>query len=278
MRRAFTLIELLVVIAIIAILAAILFPVFAQAKQSAKKTSAISNMKQTLLAGLMYMDEHDDCILPRYDACGVPGHINGPKPTTNVWENLVQPYVKNDGVLIEQYAKNARYGGIWDDEGGPTRPMPDKWGRGWDSLGKNQTIMGWYFPDNSVPGCPARFPRNGIGQLVDPVRTVFFMSSNSGPTASGWRGYLADNAGANALPQAGRLFLSSRWNDGTVLGFFDGHAKWYKTIAILGNPDPAGYYCEDTSFFTGAWWFDRNAAKLKFNIQDPCIPAPWLLP
>src|SRR5688572_6574743 len=167
MRRAFTLIELLVVIAIIAILAAILFPVFAQAKQAAKKTSAISNMKQTILAGIQYMDDNDDDILPRYDACGVAGLPNSPSSLTNVWENLVQPYVKNEDVLIEQYAQNARYGGIWDDEGGVGRPRPNKWGRGWYSLGKNQTIMGWYFPDSSVQGCPARFPRNGVASMRD---------------------------------------------------------------------------------------------------------------
>jgi len=61
-RRAFTLIELLVVIAIIAILAAILFPVFAQAKTAAKKTSDLSNMKQIDLATLMYANDSDDVI------------------------------------------------------------------------------------------------------------------------------------------------------------------------------------------------------------------------
>ena len=61
-RAAFTLIELLIVIAIIAILAAILFPVFAQAKAAAKKISWLSNTKQLILAELMYMDDNDGMI------------------------------------------------------------------------------------------------------------------------------------------------------------------------------------------------------------------------
>ena len=60
MRRAFTLIELLVVIAIIAILAAILFPVFAQAKLAAKKTQDLSNMKQMGTATQLYLADSDD--------------------------------------------------------------------------------------------------------------------------------------------------------------------------------------------------------------------------
>ena len=59
-NRAFTLIELLVVIAIIAILAAILFPVFAQAKESAKRTVCLSNTKQAILGFLMYSTDSDD--------------------------------------------------------------------------------------------------------------------------------------------------------------------------------------------------------------------------
>ena len=71
-KRGFTLIELLVVIAIIAILAAILFPVFAQAKQAAKKTAAISNMKQGTLASQMYANDYDDAYM-----LSDSGSING---------------------------------------------------------------------------------------------------------------------------------------------------------------------------------------------------------
>src|SRR5579871_3504640 len=90
MRRqhsAFTLIELLVVIAIIAILAAILFPVFAQAREKARQTSCLSNMKQEGLASLMYAQDYDET-LP-YAALNLP-----PQPLV-MWYDLVEPYVKS---------------------------------------------------------------------------------------------------------------------------------------------------------------------------------------
>ena len=64
MKKAFTLIELLVVIAIIAILAAILFPVFAQARESARQTTCLSNLKQISLAGMMYLQDYDETFVP----------------------------------------------------------------------------------------------------------------------------------------------------------------------------------------------------------------------
>ena len=267
-RLGFTLIELLVVIAIIAILAAILFPVFAQAKSAAKKTVSISNHKQVALGAVMYSDDNDDDILPRYNACGAGGSPNAPVATTDIWPNLIYSYVKSEGVYLDPGASQTKYGGIWADNGGGARP--GKAGRGWDSIGNNSTTMGWYFP-TSDPVCGATFPRNGVLNLAAPSKTVQFMSSNSGATADGWRGYLADNGGANAKPLPGQIGLAMRFNEGTVLGFFDGHAKWYKTVSILGNPD-APFECADYSFYTGKWWYDKNAAKLKFNIQDPCVP------
>lgn len=105
--RAFTLIELLVVIAIIAILAAILFPVFAQAKAAAKKTSCLSNTKQVGLAAVMYAGDFDDTF--PYNASGQIGityygepYVDGaldPSAATN-WVRGVYPYVKNYGVYL----------------------------------------------------------------------------------------------------------------------------------------------------------------------------------
>ena len=97
--RGFTLIELLVVIAIIAILAAILFPVFAQAKLAAKKTADLSNQKQICLGVMMYIGDSDD-IYPMLRN----GHANWMSPVTgeqvNSPQNTINPYVKNRSMWL----------------------------------------------------------------------------------------------------------------------------------------------------------------------------------
>jgi prepilin-type N-terminal cleavage/methylation domain-containing protein len=103
MKKAFTLIELLVVIAIIAILAAILFPVFAQAKAAAKKTSSLSNCKQLALGVIMYSGDADD-IVPVAASWQQPdalvffgGNSGGYKP----WSHLAYPYIKNGDIYVD---------------------------------------------------------------------------------------------------------------------------------------------------------------------------------
>jgi prepilin-type N-terminal cleavage/methylation domain-containing protein len=99
-KRAFTLIELLVVIAIIAILAAILFPVFAQAKASAKKTSSVSNVKQQVTSSLMYASDFDD-VFPLLFTQTDANVLDGLGARTYTWQNTCQPYMKNWGIMID---------------------------------------------------------------------------------------------------------------------------------------------------------------------------------
>lgn len=100
-QRGFTLIELLVVIAIIAILAAILFPVFARARENARKTSCMNNLKQLGLAWMQYTQDYDERMIP-YTTTGnstIPGGYTGPPWTAFAWNREIQPYLKSVQVI-----------------------------------------------------------------------------------------------------------------------------------------------------------------------------------
>jgi prepilin-type N-terminal cleavage/methylation domain-containing protein len=99
-NKAFTLIELLVVIAIIAILAAILLPVLSQAKEAAKKTSSLSNVKQLGTAIQMYLGDNDDVLPPAYYYNSPNGPGNLDDSGINHWSGVIQPYVKNLNIFI----------------------------------------------------------------------------------------------------------------------------------------------------------------------------------
>ncbi|HEY3780335.1 MAG TPA: prepilin-type N-terminal cleavage/methylation domain-containing protein [Fimbriimonadaceae bacterium] len=103
-KKGFTLIELLVVIAIIAILAAILFPVFAQAKLAAKKTADLSNLKQTNLAVAMYTNDNDDMwpSVANFDQCGINTNKTVPYGTMAHWSSseVVGAYIKSTGMML----------------------------------------------------------------------------------------------------------------------------------------------------------------------------------
>ncbi len=133
-RSAFTLIELLVVIAIIAILAAILFPVFARARENARKSSCQSNLKQIGIASMQYSQDYDEALYPhRFNAVGAnpfltanggqfPGTGTGSTPDVTgtskdriFWISLLQPYIKSTQVFICPSNPNGWAGGGPDD-------------------------------------------------------------------------------------------------------------------------------------------------------------------
>ena len=105
-RTGFTLIELLVVIAIIAILAAILFPVFARARENARRASCQSNVKQILLGVFQYTQDYDEKYMPMY--------TNDPARTPDIvyWPQLVEPYLKSTQIYNCPSSSNTPYASI----------------------------------------------------------------------------------------------------------------------------------------------------------------------
>lgn len=210
MKRAFTLIELLVVIAIIAILAAILFPVFAQAKLAAKKTVALSAAKQIGLATVMYATDADDHFAP----CAIqntPG-INNPGPReedpgsynyhTMPYDSLLEPYIKSG----EFWASPADDRGINGDSG-------DDWL--WDGKYRGKIIRrsfmmmseistmekgGWLDRNTGISGAwwdvGTWSPVRSMTGLSDPSNTVAY--AEVWPPNGGWGG--AGRVGALSDP------------------------------------------------------------------------------
>lgn len=221
---AFTLIELLVVIAIIAILAAILFPVFAQAKMAAKKSSDLSNVKQISLGVYMYNSDVDDT----YPFCWVWNTEWRP------WHLQVAPYVKNKQIWVS--------------------PV-DNWGRGSgngngyldSSCGNNSaTIPVTYAMNFTWPAGNWGWSDSDQQNLMSPTSNNGGASATAVPSSAstiliaprpnwyhqwcqGWATEVFFNYGEFTMTGGGEKMFQG----GTNYGFCDGHAKYFKKSATL---------------------------------------------
>jgi len=259
-KKGFTLIELLVVIAIIAILAAILFPVFAQAKLAAKKASDGSNLKQLALAELMYTTDYDDTFaLGDTYANGVTaGTMNADWLT---WRELIYPYVKNgQGVVVESTHTGA---GIYVTGGLFATPAATQWGRTYEShasINPTGDTYGWDLA-NTPPTVTQTGLRHAAGTLLLTTEGINTTSGNggvyageppgngiydaywaySGPNGKGPDGGQPGVSWATTdVDAAGNWFASItprfRYNGTANIAYCDGHVK---TIA-----KPAFNYCK----------------------------------
>jgi len=249
-RRGFTLIELLVVIAIIAILAAILFPVFAQAKLAAKGAACIGNSKQIALAGIMYSGDVDDQILPSYTL--VPSswesQAAGQTQPLSFWNDLLQPYVKSGAVTTANYQQS--FGtGIFHDPAATVAglnastvyPGYDYAGRaGYTVLadyayaitgfGGLHDYIGWLY-DGGKYGFPGACPTDRGGTAKDPCMNP----PGNGPGIPGtiqsqvgqgtWSGTFATNNASTAVARPAETVVAS---DGETI------------VSQAGAPTPGG--------------------------------------
>ncbi|HVL38957.1 MAG TPA: prepilin-type N-terminal cleavage/methylation domain-containing protein [Fimbriimonadaceae bacterium] len=264
MRSGFTLIELLVVIAIIAILAAILFPVFAQAKEAAKKASCLSNDKQIVLAGIMYKDEHDGNINEM-----IPGGCEnraGLVGRPSSWCELLQPYMKNIQLFLCPTGITTRATTTFDFTVSPLqRPTV--------SIGQN-SFLGYYFNYYTESQPAATRPCESNGVPPRPVNESMIRHvASTVYTADGFdRGTINRAYWIDAGYGLGRNFgLSDRHAKGTNLSFIDGHSKTFRTFSILNQLaiNTGGYqYIEMTNYNAARVIWDVDARNA---IDDPGV-------
>ena len=247
-HHGFTLIELLVVIAIIAILAAILFPVFAQAKLAAKKSAGLSQMKQIGTAVIMYSSDYDDGIptwdwyyanYPQATQAAQWAAAGSPQSNKRMWDALILPYIKSDNFDKAAAVADAEWGGIFKSPGIEYSP------KGGRSIGINQLIV-WDFNKNNDNGVDTSTTTGSyywlnLGSVEKPAETMF-----AGDTGTGGRyepiyfanGY-QESWGFLALPANGKPAWSRPWRygkDSANYSWLDGHATSTKGDKIYPNP------------------------------------------
>ena len=272
-RLAFTLIELLVVIAIIAILAAILFPVFAQAKAAAKKTASLSNMKQLGTSVQLYTLDTDDTYPITYAPLGSVYSYNAviPVPATwpvnptaeklNVWNsfwaNNIQPYVKNYDIYTDpgtqrvtvnqaqagtpppsvQMYVGVTYNGLLSSYSGTGIAAPSSLPLFWNGRGKA-----------SIQGYGYQNPYLYCNDLSQPCRYTPSVPGCSSAVNGQWSGISRNSQNTGYSVHSG----------GVNVAFTDGSAKWRKIgVGSTGKTnertDPFSEYA-GTELPTKAWY------------------------
>jgi len=226
-KRAFTLIELLVVIAIIAILAAILFPVFAQAKLAAKKTASLSNSKQVTLGVLMYNNDYDgEFDIGSPDGWWYPGD---PVQPGGAWSWDVAPYIKNAGVFADPVDAQGKES--WQTWFGTNTIEVSYASNGfmtyrgsdnhWDMvglMGMNQGATAGCYPPPAVQGSCGwmGIDRQNETSVTYPSDTVLLALRNGGDDIFGQGDMVSgvswwDYSGAGLIPDGGSPSAFAQW-------------------------------------------------------------------
>lgn len=260
-QKAFTLIELLVVIAIIAILAAILFPVFAQAKLAAKKIASVSNCKEIALAEIMYQGDYDDYFVLSSNATygspvgGMTAQIAA-STQVNTWVYMVEPYIKNFGIFVDPAvgdtkgliggALGTRFNQDLNVQYGYNYEFLSPWYECVSGLGRSSSAA--IHPANTVmftssqgfdttpnQGWYAAIPP-GVWLIESPasVASCIWWSGDQG--SGNWSGNNPANSGY-FYPQYAGSSRGKIYNNGVVTSWVDGHAKFQTNGALAAGTD-----------------------------------------
>jgi prepilin-type N-terminal cleavage/methylation domain-containing protein/prepilin-type processing-associated H-X9-DG protein len=251
-RTAFTLIELLVVIAIIAILAAILFPVFAQARDKARSAACLSNCKQIGTAVMMYTQDYDEQYFWQADWGETDNWGAGSWGNSYYsyvrWPVRHLPYLKNEGVFQCGSHKNPKLNVVpasqaqdpsWYSNGGTPFPV---------SYGANLMLM-CYTP-GPVKLSQIQYPAKKffLAEALTPFaccedwNVEYFRAANYTGSENGWNwGAMRQNAG-NAIARGitdQQMALVTRHQLGNNVIYCDGHVKWVRWNRVQDSNTPA---------------------------------------
>jgi prepilin-type N-terminal cleavage/methylation domain-containing protein/prepilin-type processing-associated H-X9-DG protein len=245
-QRGFTLIELLVVIAIIAILAAILFPVFAQAREKARQTNCLSNQKQLGTAMSMYLQDYDERF-PNWRTV-VAKSVDNPNAKVTWVENM-QPYCKNKNIWIcpsDNISAEAKALGL----GGGSVAVNSYW--------LNAYIFRW---SGNTPTWP---PSVTLAEINYPATSIVYCD---GPVNDGqhvWPGPPMEWCGAKQTA-AVCLAAQQRHSGGINFSFADNHSRWYRVESLKTTVDPADAATDDVVKLGGL----ANLRKPRNDGQNP---------
>jgi prepilin-type N-terminal cleavage/methylation domain-containing protein len=231
MKKAFTLIELLVVIAIIAILAAILFPVFAQAKMAAKTTQALSNVKQLATGYTLYIQDYDGTYYEMMQGW-TGASVN--RASSLIWNGYINPYTKSALLAIDPAA---------------TQPVTSYQGKTFTGLTANsidyyQLSIGynWELTSSFGYACSQEYvpPFSSCGVFYNessfPYSSQQLLFAATQPGAAATQGStIAGGYVAYPLDAPNKHYgsISDIHNGFTPVSFIDGHAKTLKATTLL---------------------------------------------
>lgn len=231
--KGFTLVELLVVIAIVAVLAAILFPVFAQVRASARKTACLSNVRQLGTALLMYAGDHDERYLRANPECRRPG-----TDLTAPYMDMLYPYVKNAGVFkCPDYAGSPEFDPV--NRTFCTSEYLPHLADFQLGYGLNGPILMGYLRPRDTFAIPELDRPSEIGLVGDSWTMDGTSVGYCADVGEGLRRYWLHG---NQRPWF--LFGPPRHAEGLNIAFADGHARHCRVVIVLNRTGigSSGYY------------------------------------